>query len=125
MEGDGARLLAARVRDAAMQSPQCGEQRITNRFAQRIWWTSKRRRSLCEVVLKQPGFGERSANGDFVLSRQRAGAQHRRQELDRIRAASAFERRLGSRENAMNRDRCHGQEYTKYAARQLCNFRPV
>src|SRR4029434_8409138 len=64
MKGDGARLLSARVRDAAMQSPQCGEQRITDRFAQRIWWTSNRRRSLCEVVLKQPGFGERSANGD-------------------------------------------------------------
>src|SRR6187397_1391760 len=113
MKGDGARLLAARVSDAAMQSPQCGEQRVTNRLAQRVRWTSKRRCSLRQVVLKQPCFGERSANGDFVLSRQGAGSQHRRQELNRIGAASSFERRLGSREDSVKRDRCHRQEYTK------------
>lgn len=123
MEGDGARLLTARIGDAAMQSPQGGEQRITNRLTQRVGWTSKSSRSLCEIILEQPCFSERRANGDFVLSRQRAGTQHRRKELNCVGAAATLERRLGTRQDAMNRDRCHGQEYTKYAARQLCNFR--
>src|SRR5262245_47971458 len=56
MEGDGARLLTPRVGDAAMQSPQCGEQRITNRLTQCVGWTSKRGRSLREVILQQPCF---------------------------------------------------------------------
>jgi hypothetical protein len=72
--------------------------------------------------LKQPCFGERRANGDFVLSRQRTGTQHRRKQLDRVGAAPSLESRLASREDAVNCDGCHGQEYTKYAARQLCNF---
>src|SRR6185503_1466543 len=59
MEGDGARLFAARVCDAAMQSPQGGEQRITDGLAQRIGRTSKRRRRLRQVILKEPCFRER------------------------------------------------------------------
>src|SRR5262249_9638341 len=66
MKGDRARLFAACVRDAAVQSPQCGKERITDWLPQRVGRTSKRRRSLREVVLKQPCFGERSAKGDFV-----------------------------------------------------------
>src|SRR4029453_6726486 len=75
MEGDGARLLTARVCDAAMQSPQCGEQCVTDRLAQRVGWTSNRGRSLREGVLKQPCFSERRANGGFLLSRHRAGGE--------------------------------------------------
>src|SRR5215510_10049945 len=65
MKGDGARLLAARVRDAAMQSPQRGKERITDWLAQRVGWTAQRGGSLGEVVLKQPCLGERRANRDF------------------------------------------------------------
>jgi hypothetical protein len=76
---------------------------------------------LREVILKQPGFGEGRAQGDFVFPRQRTGAQHRRQELDCIGSAPAFERSMGPAKYSVNRDGCHREEYTKYAARQLCN----
>jgi hypothetical protein len=89
-----ARLFAACVGDATMKPPQPGEQRVAERFAERIGGAPERRRGLREVVLKEPRFGEGRTNGDFVLARQGAGTQHRREELHRIGAAPAFERRL-------------------------------
>ena len=94
VERDGARLFAACVRDPAMQPPQRREERIADRFAERVGRAAERRRGLGEVVLKEPCFGERRTQGDFVLARQGARTQHGREELDRVGAAPAFECRL-------------------------------
>ncbi len=81
MERNRPRLLAARERQPAMQPPQCGKLAIGNLVAERVGRTAERGGGLSQVILQQPGFGERRPNAQFVLFTQRSWPQNRRKNL--------------------------------------------
>src|SRR5690349_6812681 len=91
MQRDRARLFTAGVRDAAVQTPECRELRVADWLAQRIWRSAERGRRLGEVIAQQPGFGQRGANGNLILSRQRAWAKQWCEQLPRLGSAPPFE----------------------------------
>ena len=72
---DGARLLAARERDTAVQPPQRRQARVRDAVLQRIWRSPQRARRLSEIVLQQPGLSERTANQKLVLTIERLRAE--------------------------------------------------
>ena len=70
VERDRARLIAARGGEPPVQAPERREPRGGNRVAERVRRSAERRRGLIEIVLQQPGFGERRPDGELVLARQ-------------------------------------------------------
>lgn len=124
VERDGARLLTARVGDPPVETPQHRQLRIADRFAKGIRRSPECRGRLGEVVLKQPGLGECGTDGELVLTGERPGTKHRREQLSCFSSASTLECRLRSRERGMNSNRCHGQEYTQYTGWIADVFQP-
>ena len=101
VERDGARLIAARRGEAAVQPPERRQPAGGNRVAEGVGRPAERRRRLIEVVLQQPRLGERRADGELVFARQRRRAQRGRQQLRGFGAAAAFERGAGAREKRL------------------------
>lgn len=58
MKPDCSRLLTARKRDPAVETPESGKASVGNPILQSIWWSPQRGCGLNEVVLEQPGFGQ-------------------------------------------------------------------
>ena len=77
VQSDRARLFASRERDAAVKPPECGETCVGDLFAQGVRRTAERRGCLSQIVLKQPGLGQRGSDAQLVLAAERAGPQHR------------------------------------------------
>ena len=71
---DGARLIAAGERDAAVQPPQRRQLRRRQRVAHRVGRAAEHGAGLAEVVAEQPRFGQRAPEGQLVLARE-AGAR--------------------------------------------------
>ena len=107
VQRDRSRLLAAGKRDPAVQAPERGQRRVGDRLANRVGRSSEGGRGLREVVLQQPCFRQRGANGQFVVASERSGAQERRQQLRSFGAAPAFERRMRAGERRLNGCRRH------------------
>jgi len=70
LEGDGARLIAARRREPAMQPPEVRKNGWSDRFTQRVRRASERRAGLGQVVLQQPRFGQDGTKRELVGPRQ-------------------------------------------------------
>jgi hypothetical protein len=79
VQGNGARLLTARKGDAALQPPHRRELRVGDGLSHRVRRPANRGGGLGEVVLQQPGFSERRADGELIIPRQRSGSQKGRQ----------------------------------------------
>ena len=109
MMGDGARLITACERQAAVQPPQHGELAVRKFLAQSVGRAPERGGSLGEVVLQQVRFSQRCTNGQFVLAIERARTQQRREHLRRLCAAPALERPTGFGENRRNCLGSHGR----------------
>jgi hypothetical protein len=90
VEGNCARLIAARRREAAVQPPQCRQASSGNRVSEGIGRPAQRGRGLIEIVLEQPGLCQRRADGELVFACQ-PGPDRRGQQLHRFRPASTFE----------------------------------
>ena len=73
-EGNSARRLAAGRREPAVHAPQMGEVGRIEPFV-RFRRGTERLRRLPDIVLKQPGFGERAANLDLVRAWQPGSLQ--------------------------------------------------
>ena len=84
-----------------MQAPQRREPSGRDGFAEGVRRPAEDDRSLIEVILEQPRFGEQRAEREFVLARQGRGAQRRTEQLRRVGTATPLERRLGAREQRL------------------------
>ena len=98
VQRDRTRLLAAGEGDAAVQTPERRDLRVGNLLAQGVGRAAEDGRRLYEVVLQQPGFGQRGADDEFVFTIDRAAAQHRPQNLGSLGPAAAFERGICARD---------------------------
>ena len=63
---------------------------------------AERGAGLLQVVLQEPPLGERGADRELILTRQRAGTQQRRQQLRCFRATAAIESAHGPAENRLH-----------------------
>src|SRR5688572_28649981 len=90
MQRDRARLFAPRKRQPAVQAPQPRQAGVADWFADR-GWAAESGSGLREVVLQQPGFRQRRANGDFVLAGERSRAKGGAKHFGGLGAASPFE----------------------------------
>ena len=100
VQGDGARLIAARRREAAVQPPERRQPAGGDGVAEGVGRAAERAGRLIEIVLQQPRFGQRRADGELVVARQRRRAQGGREQLRGFGAAAALERRAGARQSA-------------------------
>jgi hypothetical protein len=66
LEGDRARLIAARIGDAAMEPPQRREQNGWQRLAERVRRPAEGRLGLSDVTLQEQGLAQGGADGQFV-----------------------------------------------------------
>src|SRR5687767_9923740 len=96
VQRDSARLLSARISDAAVKPPKRGQPRIANRFADGARRTSQGGGCLREVVLHQPRLGKRRANRHLVFASKGRGAQEWRQQLRGFRTAALYEGGTGT-----------------------------
>ena len=103
MQRDGARLFAAREGDPAMQPPQRRQLRVWNRIPQRIGRPSEYRGGLHEIVLEEPGFGQRGADRELVFARERTRPEAGRQQVGRFGPAAAIEGRVCAAERRLHR----------------------
>ena len=101
MERDGARLVAARRGQTAVEPPERRETACRHSVAKSVRGPAKRGRGLIEIVLQQPGFGEHRPRGELVVARQCGRAQGRAENLHGFGAAAAFERGPGTREECL------------------------
>ena len=115
VERDGARLVAARRGETAMQPPEIRENGRSDGFAQRVGRASERRAGLRQIVLQEPRFGQHGAKGELVGPRQRSGAQGLLQDLGGLGAAPALECRLCAGHHPLKRDAQHERQYTPRA----------
>ncbi len=109
---DRARLVAFGKRDAAVQPPQCREQRGRKIVARRVGRPAERRGRLRDVVGHQPGLGERASQADFVFVLDAGRLQRLREDADRVGMAAALEGRSRARQRRLKGDGDHGREYT-------------
>ena len=114
VQRDRARLFAARKRQAAVQAPERREARVGERLAHGVRRAAERRGGLAQVVLEQPGRGERRAHRGFVVFVQRAGAEQRRQQLRGFDAAAAIEGDVRPAERRLRRSSSHAGGYKVY-----------
>ncbi len=110
VQRDGARLIAARVGQATVQSPQRREAARRNRVAEGIGRTAERARRVIQIVLQERRLGEHRAHGEFVFARQRR-PKRRLQHLRGLEAAAALERSAGASEQRLQRGRRHVGNY--------------
>ncbi len=101
VQRDGARLIAARRGEPAVQPPERREPRRGNRVAEGVRRPAERGRRLIEIVLQQPRFGERRADGELVFARQARGAKGGREQLRGFGTAAALERGACAREKRL------------------------
>jgi hypothetical protein len=106
VHGDGARLIAARGRQAAVQAPERGEPSRRHRIAEGVGRAAERARRLIQVVLQQRRLGEHRADGKLFVSRQRR-AQRRGEHLHGCSALAALERGAGAHQQRLQRRRRH------------------
>ena len=85
VQGDGARLIAARRRQAAVQTPERGEVAGRDRVAETVRRAAQGGSGLIEIILQQTRFGQRGADRQFGVARQRRRAKHGREHLRRFR----------------------------------------
>ena len=71
MQGDRARLFAARERDAAVQSPQIRVQDLRELLAERVGRPAQRRSGLCKIPLQEVRFSQHDADAELVFARKR------------------------------------------------------
>ena len=109
VQRDGARLIAARGRQPAVQPPERGQAAGRDGVAEGVGRPAERGGGLVEIVLQQPRFGERRAQRQLVVARQRRRSQRGREHLRRFGAAAALERGAGAREQRLQRGRRHGR----------------
>ncbi len=101
VQGDGARLFAARVREPAVQAPERGQAGGRHAVAEGVGCPAEHRRRLVDIVLQQPGFRQRGTHGELVFPREHRRAQQRREDLDGLGAAAPLERGACTREKGM------------------------
>lgn len=87
------RLLAAGEGEPAVQAPERRQLTVGNVLAESIRRSAEHGGGLPQLVLQQPRLGERAAHGELILAIETATAQQRGQQVDRLTAAAAFERR--------------------------------
>ena len=92
MQRDRARLLAAAVRDAAVQAPQGGQQDRRDRLANGVGRTPERRARLRQIAQQQQRFGDAAPHRELVVFfegglEERRRAARRRQGPVRARDA--------------------------------------
>ncbi len=112
VQRDRAGLLAAGERDAAVQPPECRQLGVGDLLAQ-VSGARPRRRRLDEIVLEQPRLGQRGPDRELVFPGETAGAEQRSEQLRRLAAAAALERRGASRERRVQNGLGHRGEYTE------------
>src|SRR5690606_22164227 len=115
VQRDGARLVAAHMGDAPVQTPQIRERGAGDVLvAERVRGAAERGAGLGQVVLEEPGFGEQHAQREFVLAAQAGRSQRRLENLRRLGAVAPFERRLRPGEERLEGAADHGGQYTPY-----------
>src|SRR5262245_50435837 len=101
-------LIPSRGREPTVKTPERRELTGRDSIAECIRRTTECRRSLIEVVLKQPGLGERRADRQLVVAGQGRRTECRRQQLRGLGAATALERRTGSSDERLDGGGRHG-----------------
>jgi len=120
MQGNGPRLLAFGVGDAAVQAPQRRELRVGDTLLERVGRTAQGSRRLGQIVLKEPGFSQGSPNRQLVFPVQRPGPEQRDQMGRRLRATPFLQRSVGAGESGMQGRRRHrAAVYKVYKALEL------
>ena len=112
VQRDRARLIAARRGQAAVQPPERREPAGGDGVAEGVGRPAERGGGLVEIVLQQPRFGERRADGELVVARQRRRAERGRQQLRGFGAAAALERGAGARQQRLQGGGRHGGSIT-------------
>jgi hypothetical protein len=92
MKSDRSRLFATRKRDSAVKTPESGQASVGNPILQRIWWSPQCGCGLNQVVLEQPGLGQRRPYEELVFPIERLRPKEWVKEGRRLRTASALER---------------------------------
>src|SRR5688572_27325646 len=130
VKSDGARLLAAGEGDSSVEPPQGRKLRVGDLVAQRVRRPAQRGCSLNQVILKQPGLGQRGAGQQFVFPVYRAGPDDWQENLRGFRTAAPFQRGGCPRDCGVNGLQSHAQSIQsihpagRYNPR-LCRSRPM
>lgn len=98
VERNGPGLLALGIRKPAVQTPQRRELAVRDALLKGVGRPSKRRGSLNQVVLQQPGLSQGGADGQFVFAIERTGSQQRDQVWRGVGPASPLQGRVRARE---------------------------
>ncbi len=93
-EGDAARRLAARRRETAVHPPEIGKAGRVESLP-RLGRTPQGLGRLADVVLQQPGLGQRAADLNLLLAPQPGPLQHPNEQGRRVCAAALVERPNG------------------------------
>ena len=101
MQGDGARLIAAHRGDAAVQAPERGEPGGGDVVAEGVRCAAEHGAGLVEVVLEEPGLGQGAPDGEVLLTHEDGGPQQRREDLDGLGSAAAFDCAARTREQRL------------------------
>ena len=117
MQRDRARLLAPGMGNTTVQSPQRRKLCIGDALLQGVRRPAQCGGGLLQVVLKEPGFGQRAANCEFILAIQRARPQQGNQMGDGVGTPPTLQCRIRPGEGGVECWGRHGQEYTKYTRR--------
>ena len=107
VQRDRARLIAAHVRQPAVQPPQGRQAARRHGFAKRVGRAAEGGGGLIEIVLQEPGFGEHRPQRQLVVARQGGGFEDRGQHLRSLGATAAIERGAGAREHGLRQRRRH------------------
>ncbi len=114
VEGDGARLLAAREGDAAVQPPQRRELAVADRLAEGVGGTPEQAGRLGEIVEQQVRVGraarERRAHPRATATRLRSQLT---EDLSGLGSAAPFERALRADQGRLHGRGGHGRAVYK------------
>ena len=115
VQRDGARLVAARRGETAVQPPEIRQNGRRDDFAQRVRRASERRARLRQIVLQEPCFRQDGTKRELVGPRQRGRAEGLLKDLGSLGAAPALECRLCTGHHPLKRDAQHERQYTPRA----------
>lgn len=96
--------------------------RVADALLKRVGGPAKHRRRLYEVVLQQPGLGQRGPDPQLVLAIERGGPEQGYQLRGRVSPTAAFKRRRGPGERGVKSSQGHSREYTKYTRLEVIIF---
>ena len=113
VQGDRARLVAAREGDAAVEAPERGEPPVRDRVAESVGRAAEHRRGLLEIVLEEARLGERAAERELVLAAQGRRAEGRCQQLGGFGTHAAFERGFRAGQQPVQGRRGHAASIAK------------